>query len=91
MIAPAVRFGLFVALVLILPGALMAAGLTDLGKLAMLLSPGAGGLALGRGLGKGGSRPRWRWVGVAAVVLGTGFVVYRVANPPPPRYLNVDT
>lgn len=68
--AAQIRFGVFVAVVLALPASLMATGdprLVDLGKLAMILSPGLAGLALNRGLG-GFSRVRWGWVGVAAAV-----------------------
>lgn len=71
MIAVRVRFAVFVVLVLILPGGLMATGearLIDLGKLAMILSPGLVGLALNRGLGDRGVKARWGWVGVAAAI-----------------------
>jgi len=70
-IAVRVRFAVFVVLVLILPGGLMATGearLIDLGKLAMILSPGLVGLALNRGLGDRGVKARWGWVGVAAAI-----------------------
>ena len=44
--------------------------LADLGKLAMILSPGLAGLLLNRGLGDRGLRPRWIWVlGAAGVTL----------------------
>jgi hypothetical protein len=66
-----VRFAAFVAIVLVLPGALMASGdtgLIDVGKLTMILSPALGGLALNRGVGDGGARTRWVWVGRAATL-----------------------
>lgn len=66
-----IRFGVFVAVVLALPASLMASGdprLADLGKLAMIASPGLAGLVLNRGLGDRGARTRWGWVGLAAVV-----------------------
>ena len=59
-IAVRVKFAVFVVLVLILPGGLMATGeaqLIDLGKLAMILSPGLVGLALNcGGIKSGGCR-----------------------------------
>ena len=70
-IAVRIRFGIFVALVLILPGGLMATGdtrLVDLGKLAMILNPGLVGLVLNRGLGDRGAKVRWGWVGLAAAI-----------------------
>ena len=55
----------------------MAAGdprLTDLGKLALILSPGLAGLILNRGLGDRGLRPRWAWApGAAGVTLAVAF------------------
>lgn len=72
------RFGVFCAVVLGGPAALMSAGdpqLADLGKLVMILSPGLAGLALNLGLGYRGERTCWRWVGWApAVVLGVAGV-----------------
>lgn len=68
------RFAVFVLAVLALPGGLMALGdprMADLGKLALILSPGLAGLILNRGLGEGEARPRWGWVALAAgVTLG---------------------
>jgi hypothetical protein len=61
----------FVVVVLGLPGVLMALGdpsLGDLGKLAMILSPGAAGLALNPGLGDRGARADWGWVLLSAAV-----------------------
>lgn len=69
LISPQARFGAFVVLVLVVPAGLMAVGaprMTDLGKLAMLLLPGAAGLLLNHGLGD--SKARWGWVGAAAAI-----------------------
>lgn len=66
-----VRFLLFCAIVLGLPGGLMALKdprIGDLGKLAMILSPAIAGLALNPGLGRRGERICWREVGRAALV-----------------------
>lgn len=71
MISARIRFAAFVAVVLGLPAALMAAEdpqLTDLGKLVMILSPAVAGLALNWGLGDKGMTARWRWVGLAAAI-----------------------
>ncbi len=65
------KFALFVAVVLGGPAALMAAGdprLTDIGKLVMIASPALAGLGLNRDLGDRGVKPRWTWVGLAAVL-----------------------
>ncbi|HXQ16062.1 MAG TPA: CPBP family glutamic-type intramembrane protease [Caulobacteraceae bacterium] len=70
MIAARLKFGVFVATVLVPPGVLMATGdarLIDLGKLAMILSPGVAGLVLNLGRPRG-PKPRWPWVGVSTVV-----------------------
>ncbi|MDP3747923.1 MAG: hypothetical protein Q8Q88_12855 [Phenylobacterium sp.] len=70
-LAARARFAAFVLAVLALPGGLMALGdprMVDLGKLAMILSPGLAGLILNRGLGEGGAKPRWTWVAAAAGV-----------------------
>jgi len=70
-LAARARFAAFVLAVLALPGGLMALGdprMVDLGKLALILSPGLAGLILNRGLGEGGARPRWGWVAAAAGV-----------------------
>jgi uncharacterized protein len=69
--AAPVMFGVFVAIVLGLPAALMAAGeprLADLGKLAMIVLPGPAGWILNRGLGDRGQRARWSWVALAAAI-----------------------
>lgn len=65
------RFLVFCVIVLALPGGLMALGdaqLTDLGKLALILSPAVAGLALNMGLGKRSHPIKWRDVGLAAVI-----------------------
>lgn len=66
-----VRFAVFVALVLALPGGLMAvddAQVRDLGKLAMILSPAVAGFLLSRGLPGAATPRRWRWVARAAAI-----------------------
>ena len=66
-----IRFGAFVAVVLLLPASLMATGdprLVDLGKLAMILAPGPAGLLLNRGLGDRSHPARWGWVGIAVTM-----------------------
>lgn len=67
--AARMKFAVFVLAVLVLPGGLMSLGgqMVDLGKLAMILSPGLAGLILNRGLGERGVKPRW-----GAVALGAG-------------------
>ncbi len=68
-----IRFGLFVAIVLTVPAALMAtpdSQLVDLGKLTMILSPGVAGLALSADRRIGLSGVSWKWVsGAAAITL----------------------
>ncbi|WP_309644542.1 type II CAAX prenyl endopeptidase Rce1 family protein [Phenylobacterium sp.] len=71
MITAWVKFAVFVVAVLALPAALMASGdpqVVDLGKLAMILSPGVAGLALNFGLGDRGLKARWGQVALAAGV-----------------------
>lgn len=66
-----VRFAVFVALVLALPGGLMAVDdpqVRDLGKLAMILSPAVAGFLLSRGLPGAATPRRWRWVARAAAI-----------------------
>lgn len=54
--------------------------LTELGKLAMILSPGLAGVLLNRGLGDRGLRPRWAWApGAAAVTLAVALGALIVA------------
>ena len=65
------KFIVFAVGVLALPFALMSqhrTDLTDLGKLAMILSPSLLGLVLKWGLGDRGRRPVWRAVGAAAIM-----------------------
>lgn len=65
------RFILFCLIVLVLPGALMSLGDTqsvDLGKLALILSPGIAGVALNWGTGRRGEHIRWRAAGGAALI-----------------------
>lgn len=67
------RFGLFVATVLAFPAALMATSdpqLRDLGKLAMILSPGIAGFSLAPKPLRRASSVSWKWVcGAAAITL----------------------
>ncbi|MCI3135230.1 type II CAAX prenyl endopeptidase Rce1 family protein [Phenylobacterium aquaticum] len=68
MTAAQIRFAAFVAIVLGLPGLMMAAAdprLSDLGKLTLILSPAVAGLALNRGFGDRGQKPAWGWVAIA--------------------------
>lgn len=79
------RFGLFIAAVLALPAALMATAdpqLRDLGKLAMILSPGIAGFALAPRPRRRASSVSWTWVwGAAAITLlvALGALVVAVA------------
>ncbi len=71
MAAARVKFAIFIAAVLALPAALMALGnpqAHDLGKLAMITSPGLTGFILNGGLGDRGMRARWRNVTFAALI-----------------------
>lgn len=71
MIQAHIRFLAFVAIVLGLPAAFMAQGgqqMTDLGKLALILSPGVAGLILNGGLGARDGARRWGVVPLAAGV-----------------------
>lgn len=73
MVSARVKFGLFVLLVLGLPGGLMALHdprIGDLGKLALILSPAVAGLVLSHGLGE-----RGRPVSGSAVALAGGVTV----------------
>ncbi len=66
-----VKFAIFIAVVLALPAALMALGdpqARDLGKLAMIISPGLTGFILNGGLGDYGMCAPWRKVTFAALV-----------------------
>ena len=76
------RFGLFVALVLGAPAALMSASdprLRELGKLVMILSPAVAGLALNLGIGPR-RRMNWAWVGgAAAITLAVAILAVAVA------------
>jgi hypothetical protein len=96
------KFGMFVAFVLAPPASLMATGeprLVDLGKLAMILSPGLAGLVLNRGLGDRGNQARWAWAGLAvaftlavavgalAVAMAAGAVSFQSSGAPPSAIL----
>lgn len=98
MSAARVEFAAFVAVVLVLPGVLMATRdpqLIDIGKLLMILSPALMGLILNRGLGDRGKKARWAWVGLAAAVtltivaiavsvaMAAGAVSFQPAAPDP--------
>ena len=74
------RFAIFVAVVLGVPAVLMAApdaGLVDLGKLTMILSPAIAGLALSPRQRERGSKVRWVWVARAPTSLVPGERSYR--------------
>ncbi|WP_304171638.1 type II CAAX prenyl endopeptidase Rce1 family protein [Phenylobacterium aquaticum] len=96
------KFGVFVIFVLGLPAVLMATGeprLVELGKLAMILSPGVVGLGLNFGLGDRSQRIRWRWIGLAcaltlaiaggalAVALAAGAADFHSSGAPPATVL----
>ena len=82
MVSARVKFGLFVLVVLGLPGGLMALDdprIGDLGKLALILSPAVAGLVLSWGLGDRGQRARGSAValagGVTVAVVGLALAV----------------
>ena len=71
LMGPRLKFLLFTLIVLGLPALLMGASeprFDDLGKLALILSPGLAGLALNRGLGHRDEPLRWRGLGTAFAV-----------------------